>query len=88
MARAAITNGKLLPGVDGPSSHTRRYRDLCAEFAQHIAGGEELSPRILGKLDAKRRKREPLNRISETLARNVCSAISSETESGCQKIMR
>lgn len=38
-ARSAITNGsRLLAGLDGRSSEARRYRDLCAGFADALAG--------------------------------------------------
>jgi hypothetical protein len=101
----------MLPGVDGRSSQARRFRDLCDEFAQHIAGAEKLSPfevalvrqaaglvvqaevlqasiingepigddaavrianaatRVLGKLEARRRKREPFVPLRERLLR-------------------
>jgi hypothetical protein len=38
-ARAAVTNGKAFPGVDGRSRRARRYYDLIADLARELGGG-------------------------------------------------
>jgi hypothetical protein len=45
-ARAALTNGSLLPaGVDGRSATARRFRDLLAQLSREVGNGEALSVR-------------------------------------------
>jgi hypothetical protein len=42
--RSKVTNGvKLLPGLDGRSSWSRRFHDLCASHAQDAGGPDTLS---------------------------------------------
>jgi hypothetical protein len=42
--RRKVTNGvKLLPGLDGRSSWSRRFHDLCASHAQDAGGPDTLS---------------------------------------------
>jgi len=50
-ARARISNGSLLPGVDGRSAAARRFRDLVAEFGRELGQGEPLSVRALSSAE-------------------------------------
>lgn len=41
--RSRVTNGWLLPGVDGRSAFSRRFHDLMDLLTHEVSGGEPLS---------------------------------------------
>ena len=43
MARSAVSNGRLLPGIDGRSMPARRYRDIAGAIISDQGGTDQLA---------------------------------------------
>lgn len=43
MAKSAVSNGRLLPGIDGRSMPARRYRDIASQIISDQGGADQLA---------------------------------------------